>query len=445
MSAHGPMFGHRVAEAYRPGGQAQAQGEGRPWTGNRAEVSREHRGHLPDEVLHLLEEARRAGSLPLADLQRVLCDREDLEPEAIQGFLETLEDEGLQVDVEPGRPVHQAEDTDDLVGVYLRQMGRLPLLSREQEQALGRAIRAGVEAREVLRTGQVAEADRADLDARIREGQEARRQFIEANLRLVVSLARSFVRPGLGLLDLIQDGNLGLMRAVEKFDPERGFKFSTYATNWIRQGIQRGLAERGRTIRLPVHMLERMNRLVRIRARLAQRLGRQPTAAELAREAEPVDPARVREELTREGGGVPPEERALEEEIARRRETAEVRVREVLDVPAEPVSLASPVGAEGEAELGDLLEDRVRDTPLDEASSGMLRSHLAALMGGLNDRERQVLTLRFGLDGGSCRTLQEVGRALGVTRERARQIESRALQKLRESARAGGLRDFWSG
>ena len=156
-------------------------------------------------------------------------------------------------------------------------------------------------------------------------------------------------------------------------------------------------AERGRTIRLPVHMLERMNRLVRIRARLAQRLGRQPTAAELAREAEPVDPARVLEDLVREGGGSSPDERTLQEEIARRRETAEVRVREVLDVPGEPVSLASPVGTGGEAELGDLLEDRVRETPLDEASSGLLRSHLSALMGGLKERERQVLTLRFGL------------------------------------------------
>ncbi len=413
--------------------------------GNLAGVTRERREGLPDEVLHLLEEARRAGSLPLSDLQRVLCDHEDLGPEAIQGFLERLDDEGVQVDVESDRPPESGEETDDLVGVYLRQMGRLPLLTREQEQQLGRAIRAGVEARSELRAGQVPDPERAGLETRVREGEEARRHFIEANLRLVVSIARSFVRPGLGFLDLIQDGNLGLMRAVEKFDPERGFKFSTYATNWIRQGIQRGLAERGRTIRLPVHMLERMNRLVRIRARLAQRLGRQPTAAELAREAEPVDPARVLEDLVREGGGSSPDERTLQEEIARRRETAEVRVREVLDVPGEPVSLASPVGTGGEAELGDLLEDRVRETPLDEASSGLLRSHLSALMGGLKERERQVLTLRFGLDGGSCRTLQEVGQALGVTRERARQIESRALQKLRESAQAGGLRDFWAG
>ncbi len=413
--------------------------------GNRAVVTMDHHGKLPDEMLHLLEEGRQAGSLHMADLERVLCEREDLEPEAIQGFLEKLDDEGVQVDVEPDRPVYFAEDTDDLVGVYLRQMGRLPLLSRQQEQELGLAIRAGAHARTALRSGQVPAERLGELEARVKAGEEARRHFIESNLRLVVSIARSFVRPGLGLLDLIQDGNLGLIRAVEKFDPDRGFKFSTYATNWIRQGIQRGLAERGRTIRLPVHMLERMNRLVRIRAHLAQTLGRQPTAEELAQEAEPIDPAEVREDLSREAGGLVPDERAVGEEIARRREAAEVRVREVLDLPAEPLSLASPVGPEGDAELGDLLEDRERDTPLDEATSGMLRGHLAAMMGGLNEREQQVLTLRFGLEGGTRRNLQEVGQCLGVTRERARQIESRALQKLREAAQAGGLRDFWTG
>lgn len=399
---------------------------------------------LPEEVNRLLEEGRQAGSLRLVDLERVLCDRDDLQPEEIQEILESLDGDGVQVDVEPAQAAPGGEDTEDLVGVYLRQMGRLPMLKREDERRLGLAIRRGAEARQELRRGDPSPERGRELERLAADGEEARRRFIEANLRLVVSVARTFVRPGLGLLDLIQDGNLGLMRAVEKFDPDRGFKFSTYATSWIRQGIQRGLAERGRTIRLPVHMLERMNRLVRIRAQLSQGLGRLPTLEELALEAEPIDREEVRAELARDLRR-PPEENVVDEEVARRREAAEVRVREVLDVPAEPVSLALPVGPEGDAELGDLLEDRDRETPLDEATSGMLREHLAAMMGHLTDRERQVLAMRFGLEDGSLRTLQEIGHALGVTRERARQIESRALQKLRESAHAEGLRDYWSG
>ncbi len=425
--------------------RACPEGGGRAWTGNRIQVTEIDPSALPEEVARLLEVARQSGTFSLSDLERILAEREDLEPETIQGLLETLDGEGVEVAIPARQGPPETEDTEDLVGVYLRQMGRLPLLTRQQEQDLARTIQAGVLATQKLGRVPPSSPRRAELEALVGAGLEARRHFIEANLRLVVSIARTFVRPGLGLLDLIQDGNLGLMRAVEKFDPERGFKFSTYATNWIRQGIQRGLAERGRTIRLPVHMLERMNRLVRIRAALSQRLGRQPTAEELAQEAEPVDPAQVREELIRENRGRPVDERSLQEEVARRREAAEVRVREALDVPAEPVSLASPVGPEGDAELGDLLEDRDRGTPLEEASTGMLRTHLEALMEGLNDRERQVLSLRFGLDGGNRRTLQEVGQVLGVTRERARQIESRALQRLRESAQARGLRDFWTG
>ena len=436
------MVGVRVGLGKGPGRARGAKGEGGTSIGNRALVSEEFGNPLPEEVSRLLESGRQDGSVPLADLERVLCEREDLDPEEIQGVLERLDDEGVQVEGEPSEAA--VEETDDLVAVYLRQMGRLPLLTRQEEQHLGRAIQAGLQARQELRVAEPALERKRELEALKVAGDCARREFIEANLRLVVSVARGFLRPGLSFLDLIQDGNLGLMRAVEKFDPERGFKFSTYATNWIRQGIQRGLAERGRTIRLPVHMLERMNRLVRLRARMLQRLGRLPTVEELALEAEPVDPARVREELAREAGGAEPQERAVEEEVARRREAAEVRVRETLSVPAEPLSLASPVGPEGDAELGDLLEDREGETPLEEATSGELREQLVALMGRLNEREQQVLNLRFGLDGGPRRTLQEVGQALGVTRERARQLESRALQKLRDVARSRGLRDYWA-
>lgn len=350
----------------------------------------------------------------------------------------------------PGAPRDRAqrvpEALDDLVALYLEGIGRMELLTRDQERRLGLAIRAGNRAAQALRRGGVDPEQAARLEAEVDAGDRARRRFIEANLRLVVSIARAFAKPGVGLLDLIQDGNLGLMRAVEKFDPDLGFKFSTYATGWIRQGIQRGLAERGRTIRLPVHVLERMQKVVRLRAHLAQGLGRPPTVEELARELAPVDREQVRQELA-EGSGrqLDPDDPWVAEEVSRRREAAEVRVREVLSVPPEPVSLALPVGPEGDVELGELLEDPGASGPLEEASSHQLREQLEHVMARLNGRERQVLSMRFGLGDGQARTLHEVGQALGVTRERARQIESKALQKLREAGQAEGLREFWAG
>lgn len=489
---------------------------------------------LPSDIQQLLDEGRRTGTLSMEDLQRALCDRDDLEPEAVQDILEALDGDGVQVAEPEAAPLASAEaaDLDDLVGVYLKGIGKMDLLTRKEERELGLAIRAGnealdetlsmpdilEEARRALHRaveegaeargaaqagsdepglrrkaveGEVAERilgefatagdraalrelltkdgpasrywctalrrvrDRADaearrkleeLESRIAAGEQARRRFIEANLRLVVSIARTFVKPGIGLLDLIQDGNLGLMRAVEKYDPDLGFKFSTYATSWIRQGIQRGLAERGRTIRLPVHMLERMQKVVRTRARLSQGLGRPPTVEELAQELDPIDREQVRQELADHSGRqLKADDPWVAEEVARRREAAEIRVREVLAVPPEPVSLALPVGPEGDVELGELLEDPGASGPLEEASSQMLKEQLEAVMSRLNDRERLVLSMRFGLADGQVRTLHEVGQALGVTRERARQIEARALQKLREAEQAEGLREFWAG
>ena len=303
--------------------------------------------------------------------------------------------------------------TGDPVRMYLKEIGKVPLLNAAEEIDLAMKIEAGVAA--------AAELDKAEEEGRELERREKRRlgrveqvgidakqQLIEANLRLVVSIAKRYVGRGMLFLDLIQEGNLGLIRAVEKFDYTKGFKFSTYATWWIRQAITRAIADQARTIRIPVHMVETINKLVRIQRQLLQELGREPTPEEIGKEM-----------------GLPAE-----------------RVREIQKISQEPVSLETPIGEEEDSQLGDFIEDDAAVVPPDAASFSMLQEQLSKVLDGLAERERKVISLRFGLEDGHPRTLEEVGREFGVTRERIRQIESKTLAKLRHPSRSSKLKDY---
>ncbi|MEU5835811.1 sigma-70 family RNA polymerase sigma factor [Streptomyces diacarni] len=297
----------------------------------------------------------------------------------------------------------------DLFRQYLREIGRIPLLTAAEEVELARRVEAGLFAEEKLgNTPELEGALALDLDRLVVLGRVAKRRLIEANLRLVVSVAKRFVGRGLTMLDLVQEGNLGLIRAVEKFDYARGFKFSTYATWWIRQAMSRALADQARTIRVPVHVVELINRVVRIQRRLLQERGYEPAHEEVASEL-----------------GL----------------TAE-RVSEVLRLAQEPVSLHAPVGEEDDVNLGDLIEDGDAASPVESAAFLLLREHLEAVLSTLQERERRVVQLRYGLIDGRPRTLEEIGNLFGVTRERIRQIESKTLTKLREHAFADQLRGY---
>ena len=304
--------------------------------------------------------------------------------------------------------------TGDPVRMYLKEIGKVSLLTAAEEVDLAMKIEAGVEAmgqRDASEEeGGVAleRRERRRLSRIEQVGLDAKQQLIEANLRLVVSIAKRYVGRGMLFLDLIQEGNLGLIRAVEKFDYTKGFKFSTYATWWIRQAITRAIADQARTIRIPVHMVETINKLVRIQRQLLQSLGREPTPEEIAEEM-----------------GLTPE-----------------RVREIQKISQEPVSLETPVGEEEDSQLGDFIEDDAAVVPPDAASFSMLQEQLAKTLEGLAERERKVITLRFGLEDGHPRTLEEVGREFGVTRERIRQIESKTLAKLRHPSRSQKLKDY---
>ena len=303
--------------------------------------------------------------------------------------------------------------TGDPVRMYLKEIGKVPLLNAAEEIDLAMKIEAGVAAIEEL---EAAEDNGVELDRRERRrlgrieqvGLDAKQQLIEANLRLVVSIAKRYVGRGMLFLDLIQEGNLGLIRAVEKFDYTKGFKFSTYATWWIRQAITRAIADQARTIRIPVHMVETINKLVRIQRQLLQELGREPTPEEIGKEM-----------------GLPAE-----------------RVREIQKISQEPVSLETPIGEEEDSQLGDFIEDDAAVVPPDAASFSMLQEQLGKVLDGLAERERKVISLRFGLEDGHPRTLEEVGREFGVTRERIRQIESKTLAKLRHPSRSSKLKDY---
>ncbi|MFE0818988.1 RNA polymerase sigma factor [Streptomyces sp. NPDC058794] len=315
------------------------------------------------------------------------------------------------VSVEPPPPTRTESGgpSSDLFRQYLREIGRIPLLSAAEEVELARRVEAGLFAEEKLRLTPDLDSRLAlDLDRLVVMGRLAKRRLIEANLRLVVSVAKRYVGRGLTMLDLVQEGNLGLIRAVEKFDYARGFKFSTYATWWIRQAMSRALADQARTIRVPVHVVELINRVVRVQRRMLQERGYEPTP----------------------------------QEVAAHLDLAPERVGEVLRLAQEPVSLHAPVGEEDDVALGDLIEDGDATSPVESAAFLLLRQHLEAVLSTLGERERKVVQLRYGLVDGRPRTLEEIGSIFGVTRERIRQIESKTLNKLRDHAYADQLRGY---
>jgi RNA polymerase primary sigma factor len=301
-------------------------------------------------------------------------------------------------------------ETADSIRLYLREIGRVPLLTAADEVSLAQRLEGGIEAEDKLAktNGKVGETERGKLESSIRDGHLAKDHLIEANLRLVVSIAKRYVGRGLAFLDLIQEGNLGLIRAVEKFDWRRGFKFSTYATWWIRQAITRALADQSRTIRIPVHMVETMTRVGKVQRELAQQLGREPKFSELANELDlPAD-----------------------------------RVAEILRMGLDPVSLSAPVGEEEDSRLGDFIEDEDVDQPMQAAVRSLLNSYIGELLDELGPREREVIEMRYGLKDGQPKTLEEVGKTFKVTRERIRQIETRTLARLRHPTKIRKLEDL---
>ena len=349
-----------------------------------------------EELAKILASRARHHLLTPEQVSRAM-EEQEYDVAGLDALYEALEARGIRVeeenadlplldDAQIGRLEHElsAEGValDDPVKAYLKEIGQVPLLSAEEEQTLARAARAG------------------DADAR--------RRLSETNLRLVVSVAKRYAGRGLPFLDLIQEGNLGLMKAAEKFEPDRGFKFSTYATWWIRQSITRAIADQGRTSRIPVHLVEHINRVRKTAGELLRKNGREPTA----------------------------------EEIAVRLEMEPDRVRELLQLAQEPVSLETPVGEEEDAHLEDFIQDEEAGIPVDEAGRQLLRRELMSVLKSLTPREERVITLRFGLDDGRPRTLEELGKEFNVTRERIRQIEAKALRKLRHPSRAKRLRDY---
>ncbi|MFO7247401.1 MAG: RNA polymerase sigma factor RpoD [Bacillota bacterium] len=351
----------------------------------------------------LVELGKKRGELTYQEIMDRLSPFEQ-NPDQIDEFFEYLNEQGIEVVGEGDGPIDlegseealdldESFDYDDLnlpadikindpVRMYLKEIGRVPLLTAEEEIELAKRIEQGDE--------------------------EAKKRLAEANLRLVVSIAKRYVGRGMLFLDLIQEGNMGLIKAVEKFDYRKGYKFSTYATWWIRQAITRAIADQARTIRIPVHMVETINKLIRVSRQLLQELGREPTPEEIAKEM-----------------GMTPE-----------------KVREIMKIAQEPVSLETPIGEEDDSHLGDFIEDQDAPAPADAAAYELLKEQLEEVLSTLTEREENVLRLRFGLDDGRARTLEEVGKVFGVTRERIRQIEAKALRKLRHPSRSKRLKDF---
>jgi len=340
-----------------------------------------------------------------------ISDDDDDDDEIILSEEDDVEVEKIDLSVPEGVSV------EDPVRMYLKEIGKVPLLSAEEEIELAQKMEAGAVATEkiAILEERMEDADDAELKEEIENlqkdvdlGSEAKKRLAEANLRLVVSIAKRYVGRGMLFLDLIQEGNLGLIKAVEKFDYRKGYKFSTYATWWIRQAITRAIADQARTIRIPVHMVETINKLIRVSRQLLQELGREPSPEEIAAEMNmPVD-----------------------------------RVREILKISQEPVSLETPIGEEEDSHLGDFIKDDNVPVPADAAAFTLLKEQLEEVLSTLTDREQKVLTLRFGLEDGRARTLEEVGKEFNVTRERIRQIEAKALRKLRHPSRSRKLKDY---
>ncbi len=368
----------------------------------------------------------------LADLQQLLADVQvalDLGDQDNGAFQE--EDAPIIVE-------HvETEAGSDPVRMYLREIGRVPLLNSAEEAHLAITMQKGLHAQELLKKPNVDPKTKHRLQSEVLQGGMARRQLAEANLRLVVSVAKRYIGRGMSFLDLIQEGNIGLLRAVEKFDHSKGFKFSTYATWWIRQAISRAIADQARTIRIPVHMVETINRLLRVSRRLQQELGREPDSEEIALEMEILTPEERTAILEARGTDDP-----LDPILDRKLKRAAAKIRRILKIAQEPMSLEMPIGSEDNSSLGDFIEDESVPGPVDQASRQLLKEQMQDVLEGLSDRERKVLELRFGLQDGRTRTLEEVGQEFGVTRERIRQIEAKALRKLRHPIRSRKLRDY---
>ena len=378
----------------------------------------------------LLESGKQKGSLSNKEIIYALDDLA-IDPEDMERFYDALEEAGIEIvednlddladiDVDeiehreegeaPAEEEHPAVDygiVDDPVKVYLKEIGKVPLLSADDEIELAKKMVDAQKAEEMLAEA-TDEEEKKFLKKKIAAGKRAKSRLAEANLRLVVSIAKRYVGRGMQFLDLIQEGNLGLIKAVEKFDYEKGYKFSTYATWWIRQAITRAIADQARTIRIPVHMVETINRVMRVSRQLVQELGRDPTSEEIAKEM-----------------GYPEE-----------------KVREIMKIALDPVSLETPIGEEEDSHLGDFIPDEDIPAPVEATAHIMLKEQLTEVLGTLHEREAKVLELRFGLVDGRQRTLEEVGKEFNVTRERIRQIESKALRKLRHPSRSKKLKDF---
>ena len=377
------------------------------------------------------------------DLDIATLDGEDREPQlqdlrALEKEMEEEEDD------EPLNDLSSVFDAaGDPVRMYLREIGRVALLTAEEEVTLARSISQGLEAQQLLTdNGSLPGDELLNLQGQVQAGNQARRKLAEANLRLVVSVAKRYMNRGMSLLDLIQEGNIGLLKAVEKFDYTMGYKFSTYATWWIRQAISRAIADQARTIRIPVHMVETISHLIRTQRRLQQELGRDPTPEDIALDAEMASVVGLDEEdremlLVAVANGM-----RLDPLMARKLRRASNRVEQIIRISQEPMSLETPIGSEEDSYLGDFIKDETMPEPDDAASQQLLREQLRTILNSLNRRERQVLEMRFGLKDGRSHTLEEVGQAFGVTRERIRQIEAKALRKLRHPLRSRKLRDY---